>query len=174
MSGRILLHICCAPCAIYPVKFLREAEYNITGYWFNPNIHGYSEYSKRLMTLGYFVNIKKFDIIESDYVPEEWFSGLNGFTKEERCSECYRLRLFSAASAAKENGFTEFTTTLLYSKFQEHLMIKQIAQEAALNNGINFLYIDFREGWKEGIQISKKLGLYRQNYCGCLFSEMGR
>ena len=175
MNEKILLHICCAPCLCYPHDLLLDEGYNITGFWFNPNIHGYGEYSKRLMALGYYVSKKKeMEFFEEEYEPELWFSRIGGLNGKRRCRECYKLRIEKAVEAARKNSIENFTTTLLYSKFQNHEDIKSLAADISAEAGIKFIYKDFRLGWKKGIDISKKMGLYRQQYCGCLFSERER
>ncbi len=174
-ENRVLIHTCCAPCTCYPMDVLKKEKNEIALFWCNPNIHGYREYNKRLMTLGYYMNKFRWGkIIEMEYEPERWFNELNRFEKNARCEECYRLRLENTAVYAKRKGFNSFTTTLLYSKYQNHEKIKSVGEEISKNRGINFLYRDFRRGWKEGILLSKKLGLYRQEYCGCIFSERER
>ena len=172
---RILLHICCAPCACFPNKALSEDGYSITGYWYNPNIHGFREYSKRLMTLGYFIaRTGKMDIIESRYSLERWVSEAAAADPQERCRACYRVRMEETAAKAAETGIDCFTTTLLYSKYQDHECVRETAEKAAAAAGVSFLYRDFRAGWKAGIELSREMGLYRQGYCGCLFSEKER
>jgi hypothetical protein len=161
----------------------------ITGFWYNPNIHPYSEYQKRMMTMGYFTQKENLPMIWKDeYALEEWLEATRGefdltdssmgkdtgsgyWTKEKRCEQCYNLRLKKLAKEAKEKGYDYFSTTLLYSKFQEHELIKEICEKFGNQYDINFYYFDFRIGWKEGIEISKEMGLYRQHYCGCIFSE---
>jgi len=168
----IFMHICCAPCACYTSESLNKEGFNITGFWFNPNIHGYREYLHRKMALGYYVaKIFEMDIIEEAYDPADWIDKLDC---SDRCAGCYRLRIDKTAQTAKKHNIKKFTTTLLYSRFQKHSLIKTIGEEAAEKYGVEFVYRDFREGWKEGIALSKKFGLYRQEYCGCLFSETER
>ena len=181
---RLLLHVCCAGCACYPLKKLREVKVEgknleITGFWYNPNIHPYSEYQNRMMTMGYFSQKEKLPMIWKDeYALEEWLEATRGkfdlpvhWTKEKRCEKCYDLRLNKLAKEAKKGGYDYFSTTLLYSKFQEHEIIKEICEKLENEYNINFYYADFRLGWKEGIEISQKMDLYRQHYCGCIFSE---
>lgn len=171
----ILLHICCAPCACYPVEELKSEGFKLRGYWYNPNIHGFREYSKRLMGLGYFIaKTREMNIIDSRYEVEEWFRKASSLPRERRCYSCYRMRIFKTAKKAVEVGINAFTTTLLYSKYQNHEMITDISKAAAKKNGVKFIYRDFRKGWKEGINKSKEMGLYRQQYCGCVFSEIER
>ncbi len=171
---RVLLHICCAPCSIYPVKELTGSGYSVTGYWFNPNIQGYREYSRRLMTLGYYARKSGLDIFEEPYNVEEWFAAAGGGISVQRCRDCYKLRIDRTAREAASRGYGFFSTTLLYSRFQDHDAVKEAAGEASARHGVEFLYEDFREGWKEGIRISRSMGLYRQQYCGCIFSEIER
>lgn len=191
---RLLLHICCAGCACYPLKKLREVKgkgksLEITGFWYNPNIHPYSEYQNRMMTLGYFSQKQELPMVWKDeYALEEWLvatrekfdlpghsvgQGISPgyWRKEKRCEKCYDLRLNELAKEAGKGGYDYFSTTLLYSKFQEHEIIKEICQKLQNKYNINFYYVDFRLGWKEGIEISQKMNLYRQHYCGCIFSE---
>jgi len=187
---KLLLHVCCAGCACYPLKKLREGQdLEITGFWYNPNIHPYSEYQNRIMALGYFSQKENLPMVWKDeYALEEWLEATRGksdltsfprnketslgyWTKEKRCERCYELRLKKLAKEAKEKGYDYFSTTLFYSKFQNHELVKKICQKLTKQHDVNFYYFDFRIGWKEGIEISKKMGLYRQHYCGCIFSE---
>ncbi len=179
MKEKVLIHTCCAPCLCYPhVRLLKEG-YEPVAFWFNPNIHPFSEYQKRLNTLYVYQVKKQIDVIYNDeYLLEEWLAytkeGWLNNDKDLRCKLCYRIRLERLAKVAQERDIDKITTTLLYSKFQLHNDIKEIGNEVANKYGREFLYIDFREGWKEGIKISKDLGLYRQRYCGCIFSEVYR
>lgn len=174
---RILLHICCASCACFVVNKLKKKMYEVVGFWYNPNIHPYLEYQKRMMSLGYYALEVKLPLIwERSYALEEWMEkvGSEYRNKEARCLSCYRLRLEKTVKRAKEKKFDAFSTTLLYSKFQKHNSIKEICKELSDNYSIEFCYDDLRLGWKEGIEISKKMNLYRQQYCGCIFSEKER
>lgn len=120
----ILLHICCAPCAIYPLEALRSSGFRVTGLFFNHNIHPYQEYRRRL--------------------------------------------------EAAELGYEAFTSSLLYSRYQRHDVIREEGERAAAKFGVRFHYQDFRPGWRRGIDVSRELGLYRQQYCGCIYSEQDR
>ncbi len=174
---QMFLHICCAPCVCFVAKKLKSEEYTVTGFLYNPNIHPYLEYQRRMMTLGYYAVEMKLPLIWGEkYALEKWIekSGAECRDKEARCLNCYRLRLEETAKIAKEKKFDSFSTTLLYSKFQKHNLIKRIGQELSDKYRVNFYYEDFRLGWKEGIEISKKMSLYRQQYCGCIFSEKER
>ncbi len=170
----ILLHVCCGPCSVYPTKHLQEAGKDFTLYYFNPNIHPYKEFKKRLNTLREYCQLKKYKLVADKSYPLE--TTLAGMLSEPgvRCAYCYRVRLEQAAKYAKENGFDAFSTTLLVSPYQRHELIKTTAQAAAAKYGIPFYYEDFRTGYQEGTEISIRLGMYRQPYCGCIFSERDR
>ena len=171
---KIFLHICCAPCTIYPYYRLREEGMKPTGFFYNPNIHPYTEYRKRLDTVKDFSLRSGLDVVYRDGYDLDEFLGRVAGKGDRRCEHCYRMRLDAAAMAARERGFTLFTSSLLYSKFQKHETIKSIALETATERGLEFYYEDFRQGWREGIMESKALGLYRQQYCGCIYSERDR
>lgn len=171
---KILLHICCGPCTIYPLRVLREGRDEVRGLFYNPNIHPFSEYRRRLEALDGYAAREGLDVIRDEAYPLEEFLRQTAFREEERCSVCYRLRLSRAARIAEEGRFAAFTTTLLYSRFQKHDLIREIGESEARRYGVPFLYRDFREGWLEGIRVSKELGMYRQSYCGCIYSEKER
>jgi predicted adenine nucleotide alpha hydrolase (AANH) superfamily ATPase len=171
---KLLLHICCAPCAIYPHRVLREAGHGVQGFFYNPNIHPYREFARRAETLKEYAGAAGLEVLwESSYDLEEFLRRV-AFKEEERCRLCYQMRLTRTARAAREGGFDAFTSTLLYSKYQKHELIQEAAREAARDAGIDFYYQDFREGWSEGVAASKALNLYRQPYCGCIYSERDR
>jgi hypothetical protein len=170
----ILLHICCAPCAIYPVKALRDQNHQITGFFFNPNIHPYQEYRRRLDTVREYAGRTELPMAWRDEYLLEEFLAQTAPAPRNRCGYCYRSRLEETARHAAEGGFDAFTTTLLYSRFQKHELIRDFGQSLARQHGIAFLYEDFRRGWKEGIDTSRAMGLYRQQYCGCIYSEKDR
>jgi predicted adenine nucleotide alpha hydrolase (AANH) superfamily ATPase len=172
----ILFHICCAPCALYPYFRLKEEGLEPTGYFYNPNIHPYLEYKKRLDTVKEFASRVGLEVHYRDgYDLDHFLLSIAG-KGTRRCEHCYRIRLESAAAAAtaRGKGYGAFTTSLLYSKFQKHDLIKGIAKEVAAEHGIEFYYEDYRRGWREGIVESKAMGLYRQQYCGCIYSEKER
>jgi epoxyqueuosine reductase len=171
---RILLHICCAPCTIYPLRILKEAGHSVSGVFYNPNIHPYSEYQKRLETVEIYAGRVSLPVIREDAYPLVEFLREVAFREGERCPCCYQVRLTRAAQIAKEEGFDAFTSTLLYSRFQKHDLIRGTGDKVAETEGVPFLYTDFRIGWSEGIRISKELGMYRQQYCGCIYSEKER
>lgn len=171
---KILLHICCGPCAVYPVEVLSAAGHQVEGYFDNPNIHPYQEFLRRVKALEDYAAQSGLPVIwQKDYDVEEFFR-LVAFREGERCRLCYQLRLSRTARAARTRGYEAFTSTLLYSRYQQHDLIREVARQAALEAGVEFYYDDFRRGWTEGVAESKARGLYRQSYCGCLFSERER
>jgi epoxyqueuosine reductase len=171
---KLLLHICCAPCTIYPLQTLRNQGLQITGYFYNPNIHPFQEYGKRLETLKGYAGMCELEIYYDDRYDLEFFLNQTRPWGPERCRVCYEIRLEATARQAKTQGLDGFTTTLLYSRFQKHDWIKDVGCQIAERFGIPFHYQDFRPGWQEGIEKSKEFGLYRQPYCGCIFSEHER
>jgi predicted adenine nucleotide alpha hydrolase (AANH) superfamily ATPase len=171
---KMLLHICCAPCTLHPYYRLKEEGIDIVGFFYNPNIHPYQEYRKRLETVKDFSVRVGLDVEYRDSYDLDHFLLRTAGKGPYRCEQCYRIRLEAAGAAAKERGITVFTTSLLYSRFQQHDLIAAIGKETASELGIEFYYEDFRNGWKEGIIESKAMGLYRQQYCGCIYSERDR
>lgn len=172
MQNKLLMHTCCGPCSTYVIKRLREEGYNdITSYWYNLNIHPYTEYKLRLESLQKYTEMVNVPLIIEDYY------GLREFTQnvvsdiDGRCSYCYRKRLETAVKYAKENGYDCFTTTLLVSIYQKHDEIIKVCEELAKEYCINFVYFDFREGFYEGQKMAREAGLYMQKYCGCIYSE---
>ena len=171
---KILLHICCANCAIYPLEQIKEKGGDVTGFFFNPNIHPYQEYQKRLEALKQYSEKVGLEVIYWDeYLLEEFLKNVSHQVKE-RGQFCYSFRLEATAREAKERGFDAFSTTLLQSTHQNHTVIKQTGERIAQEIGIPFYYEDFRQGWRRGLEVSKSLGLYRQQYCGCVYSERDR
>ena len=171
---KILLHICCGPCTIYPLRILREMGHDLAGHYFNPNIHPYLEYKRRAETLAAYAGEQGLPVIwAEEYGMESFFRMVAGH-EDDRCRSCYTLRLQETARVAKEQGFYGFTTTLLYSKFQKHDVIREVGERLEREVDIPFVYHDFRAGWQEGVDLSRELGMYRQPYCGCLYSEKDR
>ena len=157
---KTLLHICCAPCANQCIQVLKNENIQVTGFWYNPNIHPFTEYRARRNCL-------------RDYA-------LRPFVREvaadiaNRCVKCYEMRLFETAKAAKENGFDSFTSSLFISPYQNHELKKEVAERAAEEYGVEFLYRDFREVFKAGQAFAREHEFYMQKYCGCVFSEEER
>jgi predicted adenine nucleotide alpha hydrolase (AANH) superfamily ATPase len=242
---RMLVHICCAPCFTYIHQYLTQEGHDITGYFYNPNIHPYQEYLKRLHCLQRYTSLKPADVIfDKKYDLDKYLVGAlqarydppadlvvaqassakkgsngsfhdkidvreslqirvhskddpetktntihveeNSHIKQDiglnksnpdfnpRCGYCIGLRLERTAARAAAQGYDAFTTTLLQSKYQQHDMVRALGERLAKKHGIKFYYKDFRQYWKDSVKISKELELYRQQYCGCIFSEYER
>ena len=170
----LLLHVCCAPCSTYSIKAFAKKGFQITGFFFNPNIQPYKEFQKRVNTVqNYFRSQNTPLICNADYLLEDFLRSVP-FQKPERCFACYRWRLERTAAEAKQKQMKFFSTTLLISPFQHHDALKKICREVQEKIGGEFIYKDLREGFKESTEISRREGLYRQNYCGCIFSEKER
>ncbi len=173
-SRKLLVHMCCGPCAIHPVEVLRAEGLSVMGFFYRHNIHPYSECQRRENTLAEFAETADFKVIwQEDYRLEEFLRGA-AFREADRCIACYHDRLRATALLAKRGKFGAFTSTLLYSKFQNHERIRAIGESVGRSVGVPFLYRDFREGWKAGIEASRRLDMYRQSYCGCIYSEKER
>jgi predicted adenine nucleotide alpha hydrolase (AANH) superfamily ATPase len=173
----ILLHTCCGPCTFYPIKELRKEGHKVLVYFYNPNIHPLREFERRVEALEIAAKKFEFPVLwdESGYGLRDWLNKIGTRQEpEDRCPVCYRMRLEATAKKAVELGVPAFTTTLLYSRYQRHNLISDIGRELSRAYSIKFYYRDFRDGWVEGIEISKELGIYRQPYCGCIFSEEER
>lgn len=180
---RILVHMCCGPCSIIPLKSVLEGEAQVWGYFHNPNIHPFSEFRKRLEAVKTLAGLLAIDIIcDEGYRPVEFIKGMKASIESEerfpahgaRCGYCYSTRLEATARAARDNGFDFFSSSLLYSRYQDHEKVKGYGFDLAEKYGILFYYEDFRAGWQEGIDLSKDMGLYRQKYCGCIYSRIER
>ena len=170
----ILMHVCCGPCTVYPLEYLRRHGHEVKGYFFNPNIHPYREFKRRISALTDFAEQKKFSIdIDRNYGLTEYLRQVV-FNESKRCSICYNMRLKPTARLAVEQGADAFTTTLLYSKYQNHALLIEKCEQLAAQYDIEFFYHDFRKGWQQGIDGSIAMDLYRQPYCGCIYSEQER
>ena len=175
-AHKLLLHIYCSPCLMYPYKSLSESGKfdKLIGYFYNPNIHPYSEYQRREESLKKFGEASGLKVIyEKNYGMEEFIRAV-AFREENRCFYCADDRLEKTAALAASSKFTHFSTTLLYSKHQDHEYIKETGFSLGKKYGVDFHYEDFRQGYKAGIELSREYGLYRQNYCGCIYSEKER
>jgi hypothetical protein len=167
----LLLHICCAPCLCWPHRTLEEEGIRFAGLWFNPTIHPYTEYRARRESLRQYAGSHALDVVYlDDYPLERTLAALAG----ERCAACYRIRLDRTARYAREHGFTAFSTTLLYSRYQRHDLVREAGERAGREYNVQFSYRDFRTGWEQGRAMARQLDLYRQKYCGCIFSERDR
>ena len=169
---KLLLHGCCAPCLTYTVKEFQK-DYDVTVLWFNPNIHPFKEYEKRLKALQKYEKNTDIKVIYKDeYKLKEFLEG--ALRTEPRCKFCYNWRLSKTAEIASKKGFDAYSTTLLLSPYQDHDLIKQIGGEEGKKHDIKFIYVDLTEGFRESHKISDEIGLYKQGYCGCIFSEKDR
>jgi predicted adenine nucleotide alpha hydrolase (AANH) superfamily ATPase len=177
---KLLLHSCCAPCSVACIAVLREEGIEPVLFWYNPNIHPYKEYASRRDTLVKYAGDLGLDLIMEDHyglrsfiagLSRDGSSGPFGKDGGNRCAYCYRIRLARTAALAREQGFDAFTTTLLISPYQNHELLVKTAEEAG---GSLFLYRDFRPRFREGQAEARRLGLYMQKYCGCIFSEEER
>ena len=171
---KLLLHICCAPCANRPIASLQEQGHAVTGFWYNPNIHPFTEYRSRRNTVRDYLQEIGLPLIEqNDY-------GLRPFVREVaadipgRCVKCYEMRLMRTAQVAKEQGFDGFTSSLFISPYQKHELMAEVAQRAAETYGVEFYYQDFRPLFRAGQDFARAHGFYMQKYCGCVFSEEER
>ena len=144
------------------------------GYFYRHNIHPYSECLRRQEALQTYAKQIDLRVIYQEGYDMEGFIRNVVYREKDRCSYCYHDRLRTTALMARRGKFDYFSTTLLYSKFQKHEMIKSIGESVGKDAGVPFFYEDFRPGWKEGIKTSKDLELYRQHYCGCIYSEKER
>jgi len=171
---KVLVHVCCAHCAAYTVEHWRQQGYEVSGFWYNPNIHPYSEHQSRLEStkeLAEKINLPL--IVSEGYDMPEYFRRVAG-KETQRCRECFNLRLTGTADTARENGFDAFTTTLLISPHQQHEVLRETGEAIAGEKGIEFLYTDLRKRYSDSRHITKPMDLYRQQYCGCLYSEWER
>ncbi|MBR6743238.1 MAG: epoxyqueuosine reductase QueH [Clostridia bacterium] len=176
----LLLHVCCAPCSSYVIEYLSDF-FDITLYFYNPNITNRDEYVLRLCELKRFITempkAKGISVIEGEYNVEEFLRLTKAFAQEKeggnRCFICYKQRLFSTAQKAKEMGFDYFTTTLTVSPYKNAKKLNEIGAEAAEIYNTSYLFSNFKKknGYKRSIELSKEYNLYRQNFCGCVYSK---
>lgn len=176
----LLLHSCCAPCSSYVIEYMSQY-FDVTVFYYNPNISDNDEYRKRVEEqkrfIGEFPAANKVSLIEGDYEPDVYFKNVKGLEKceegGERCFVCYKMRLEKTAKLAKELKFDYFTTTLTISPLKKSAKLNEIGVGLAEKYGVEYLLSDFKkkEGYKRSIELSNEYGLYRQNYCGCVFSR---
>ncbi len=170
----LLLHACCGPCATYPTEHLLLVGKSPTLFFYNPNIHPYQEQKLRREGLIQLAEVRNLPyLIEPGYELED-FLGLVAANPNERCQHCYRIRLTKTAQKAKELGLEVFSTTLLISPYQNQELIIKLGQELALEYNLIFEASDFRPGFRQSQNMARELGLYRQKYCGCIYSEKER
>lgn len=171
---QILLHTCCGPCSAYPIQALHDSGHSLISYFYNPNIHPYKEFVRRRDTLKSFAETLDIPVVIDERYTLEEFLEAALLAKEDRCRKCYEMRLQQTAYYAKQHQMDAFTTTLLVSPYQKHDLIREVGEAIGLAVGVPFFYMDFRTGWQQGVAKSKELDLYRQPYCGCIFSERDR
>jgi predicted adenine nucleotide alpha hydrolase (AANH) superfamily ATPase len=171
---KLLMHICCSNCSVYPLEFFLTAGIDVTGFWFNPNIHPYTEYTQRLGSLRKLQRIWNLDIeYDESYELDDFLKSVVG-RGTHRCEVCYTKRLEITARAARKMGIGSFTTSLLASPYQKFDMIITVGKEIGQREGVSFFYEDLRQGWNISRGLVSEFGLYRQKYCGCIYSEMER
>lgn len=178
---RLLLHACCAPCSSATLERL-AAHFDLTILYYNPNIYPPEEYRRRETELERFVRDAgyRFPVVELPYDPQAFYAAVQGLEQEPekgaRCTVCYRLRLEQTARYAAQNGFAWFCTTLSISPLKDPVRINALGQELGAQYGVRFLPSEFRkkDGYKRSLQLSAEYGLYRQDYCGCVFSKQAR
>lgn len=172
----MLLHICCAPCATYPVQYLRGLGHEVTGFWYNPNIHPWTEHEARRTSLaGYAERLGLRLVWQPGYDTVGFLRAVAGLeARGERCAVCYTMRLDAAAARTRALGLGLFTTSLLISPYQDQKLIRAAGEAAAAAHRVRFHFESFRRGWSERSRLTREYDLYRQQYCGCLFSEFER
>lgn len=171
----LLLHVCCGPCAITTIATAQSDGFKTSGLFYNPNIHPLQEYLKRREGAGQVAEREGIPLrfCGLEYDPRVFLHAVHG-RENDRCRYCYRLRLTRVAQIAKKHGFTHFSTSLLYSKRQRHEEIIEEARAVEKESRVEFYYRDLRPTWRQGIDLSKEWSIYRQNYCGCIYSEAER
>ena len=170
---RLLLHACCGPCLLEPLDALALEADEVTIAFANPYIHPAEEYVRRRDTLVDYAKQAGVDVVELPYDPDAWERAVAplGTAGRERCRACYRLRLGLAARMAAEGGYDALATTLSVSPYQDQAAINEEGQRAATDAGIAWLDRDFRDRYPDATVRSREIGMYRQNYCGCVFSQ---
>jgi epoxyqueuosine reductase len=171
----ILLHICCGPCLIYPFGRLKDRGFQISGFYYNPNLYPPDEYHRRLEALKFLAKEFSLEVEYPEHRGADFFSAIESQEEPpkqeaQRCLICWSLRLRKTAQQAKKSGFAAFSTTLLVSPYQDHDLLKQLGRQIGQETGIEFYYEDFRPGFKQAQAEAKAKGIYRQKYCGCKYS----
>jgi len=168
---KVLIHVCCAHCTAYTVDYWRQQGYKVSALWHNPNIHPYTEHQHRLEAMKSLAQEMNLPLtVTEGYDMIEYFRRVAGH-ESQRCQYCFRLRLSKTAETARQTGFSAFTTTLLISPHQKHDLLREIGDELAKEKNIEFLYADLRKRYSDSRHLTKPLNLYRQQYCGCIYSE---
>lgn len=176
-ANKILLHACCAICSAHPIEMLKNSGYGVIVYFYNPNIFPQEEYNRRLEAQRTLCSYEGVELIEGEYETQKFYDCVRGYEtcpeKGARCELCFKLRLSATAQKAKELGIKDFTTSIVISPHKNFTLLSKIGEEIAQKEGLNFVAIDFKkkDGFLKTNKISRDLGLYRQNYCGCEFSR---
>ena len=171
---KTLLHICCAPCDNQCIEVLRGDKIEVSGFWFNPNIHPFTEYRARRNCLREYAQTIDLPLIEkNDYALRPFIRAV-AEDISNRGGKCYEIRLFEAAKQSKDLGCDSFTSSLFISPYQNHELMRQTAERAAAEYGVDFLYRDFRPYFRDGPTFAREHGFDIQKYCGCVFSEEER
>jgi len=179
MKPKLLLHTCCGPCAIYVIEELLK-QYQVTVYFYNPNIHPRKEYLARKAEVKNYLEKIEVDFIEGDYNTKDWFDQVRGLEHEpergRRCDVCFQLRLSGVVKRAKQDGYDAWATTLSISPHKNYQKISQIGQDLSQKNQISFVDRDWKkqDGYKIACNLSSQQGFYRQDYCGCIYSKRDR
>jgi epoxyqueuosine reductase len=176
MPMKLLLHTCCAPCSTYSVIHFRRRGWEVSGLWYNPNIHPFLEHEQRRQSMESYAERVLLPMIwaEEYEMPRYLRAVAERPAKPERCVVCYRMRLERTAAMARQFGFDAFSTTLLISPYQDQSLLRQAGEEAGSAHGVAFQFEDLRTGWPERGRLTREYGLYRQQYCGCIYSEWER
>lgn len=168
MNNKLLLHVCCGPCAMYPTKYFINNNIEFDAYFYNPNIHPIAEWNLRLINAQKAAELRNYKMfVNNEVLQETWESFDKNFN---RCKFCYDIRLDECFKFAKKNNYKAVTTTLLVSPYQKHELILEMLKEKSKQYGVPYYYHDFREGYHEGQREAKENGIYCQKYCGCIFS----
>jgi len=170
---KLLLHACCGPCLLEPFDALAD-DHEVAVYFDNPNIHPVGEYERRRDTLLEYASEVGITVTQGEYDPQTWIEAVAPYVsdQQERCRACFTLRLDRAAKAASEQGYEGYATTLTVSPYQDGEAIREAGEVAGARYGVTYLHDDHRPRYQEAVRRSRDLDMYRQNYCGCLLSEI--
>ena len=172
---KLLLHTCCAPCVIHPLKVLRGKNFEVEAYFYNPNIYPCAEYNLRKQAVEQYAGELSLSVDSPEYAPQEFLREVeNDLERPQRCLACWKMRLVKTAQEAKKKGASYFSSTLLVSPYQDQEALKRIGEEAAQEAGVKFFYEDFRPGFREAYNEARAKGIYCQKYCGCMYSYQER
>ncbi|HII71852.1 TPA: epoxyqueuosine reductase QueH [Candidatus Woesearchaeota archaeon] len=177
MKKRLLLHACCGPCSTHSVKKLLE-DYEVTMFWYNPNIHPFGEYVQRLEAGKEVAKKLGVELIEHHFDVDRWLEKIQGYEEHPegglRCQICFAVRLKETAEYAKEHGFDAFTTTMTISPHKDADKINRTGRHYAEKSGVEWVESNFKAdgGFGKSVEMSKEMGIYRQKFCGCFYSRM--